>query len=101
MIELAGQEKLPYEQAYKRKHLPKKTVMKQKTGTFLQIKWRDSPDTVVMLIHKPTECVGEASLQVIEPKRGHRLWVNSSQVVAVLGQVIYPEPDAQVSARRD
>ena len=90
MIELATLEKLPEGQAYKRKHLPKKKVLQQKPGTFLRVMWGDGPDIVVMLIEKPFECSGVASLNVLTPGRTRPIWIGSDKVVSILGQITYP-----------
>lgn len=80
-----------YEQAFKtRKPIPKKEALKLKPGTFVQLKWLDGPDTVVMLVERLENKKGDISLDYLEQGRGRDTHAIHTQIVAVLGQAEWP-----------
>lgn len=93
MIELAVDERRSFAQSYKtRKHMPKKQVQKLRPGTFVQVKWSGQPDTVAMLVGKSPTYPGLIELRVISASSNNLFYINSKQVVAVLGEVVFPAP---------
>jgi len=74
------------------KVLPKSEVMKIKPGTWIELKWMDSPNNVVLLLEKPDRCTGDVSLFTMNPSTlsadHHAI---HSQVVSVVGPWQVPE----------
>lgn len=71
--------------------LPKKVVMRLKPGTWIEVKWLDTVNTVMLLLEKPEDRAGDVSLRCYDP---HTQDVHShavhSQVVRVRGAVVVP-----------
>jgi hypothetical protein len=71
--------------------LLKKEVLKLKAGTWIELRYRDAPNSAVLLLEKPTSSAGDASLKVFYPDTGrcdeHPV---HSQVVRVLGPLQVP-----------
>jgi hypothetical protein len=75
----------------KQKHLAKKETLKLQPGTFLEVKWDESPNSVVLLLERPYPLLGELSLKVLIPYEGTRRLAHV-QVVRVLGTLEWPQP---------
>lgn len=74
-----------------RKSLPKKEVMKLQPMTWLQVKWMDGPDTLVLLLEKPRYQAGDVELTTIDPDVGEvNSRVDNTQVMAVHSYVVVP-----------
>lgn len=69
------------------KSLTKREVARLTPGTFIQLKWMDTPDTAALLLEKMDRAEhGEVSLHVFDGKEvSHHPVYN--QVVAVLGHI--------------
>lgn len=78
----------------KRPFVPKKEVLKCKPGTWLQVMWLDSPDSVVLLLERvDRNARGDVAMRCYTPGLGavnHR--VDTRQVNRILGPVLVPEP---------
>lgn len=87
---------MAFEDAYcAQKPLPKKEVMKLKPGTWIEVRWLDSPNTLHLLIVKPFYQPGDVTLVVLDVCAGGVLKafgrkVDHDQVVAVHGSVVPP-----------
>ena len=69
------------------KSLTKREVARLTPGTFIQLKWVDSPDTAALLLEKMDRAErGEVSLYVFDGEKVTRHPVHN-QVVAVLGHI--------------
>jgi hypothetical protein len=82
----------------KQKHLTKREVLKLKAGTWIEVSWADSPNSVGLLLERPEKEPGDVSLRVFWPDTesdAYNSSVNSSavhsQVVRALGTVEVPE----------
>lgn len=78
----------------KQNPLTKAAVLAIKPGSLIEIKWHDSPNTVGILLEKPTRESGDVSLHVWypdDPATGSMSNVNThavhSQVVALHGKL--------------
>ena len=83
----------PEEAFNAQRSLTKKEVMKLKPGTWLEVKWLDDWNTVVLLLERPESGPGDVSLRCYDPSsNGYRVHshVVHSQVVRVIGTVEVP-----------
>ena len=70
------------------KPLTKKEAMKIKPGTWIELKWTDSENTVVLLLERPENCLGDVGLCYYDPhiEQVSRHAVHS-QIVGVRGRL--------------
>ncbi len=74
------------------KSLTKKEVMKIKPGTWVELKWYDSENTVVLLLERPETCLGDVGLYYYDPYiEGVSRHAVHSQIVKVVGNLQRPE----------
>lgn len=92
---------IDHEATYKaQKPLPKKEVLRLKPGTFIEVKWSDAPNTVVMLLERPENNPGPVCLRVFDTTNSvltkslgmMHYHIDSDQVVAVRGMIEVPCP---------
>jgi hypothetical protein len=89
---------LPYVTEYNAEHynaqtpMTKKEFLKLQPGTWLEIRWLDGPNSVVLLLEKPKRNAGDITFTCWSPTptiQGTTL--ESSQVIRVQGKVKVPE----------
>lgn len=66
-----------------RKTLAKKECLKLEPGTWIQLKWKDSPDTVVLLTRKLVNEPGDITLEYWDPLDCYGSYAVHSQIVRV------------------
>lgn len=72
-----------------RGHAPKKSVLGFIPGAFIQVKYLDGPDEVVLLLEKPVRGPGDISLRVLR-EHGVMTTVEHDQVIALVGYATWP-----------
>lgn len=83
----------------KQRPLSKKVIYKLKPGTWVELRWVDSPNSVCLLVHKVEQSKGDCTLYTQEVVNGHLMPCNThavhDQIVAVHGQleVVAPKPN--------
>jgi hypothetical protein len=82
------------------KAMTKKEVMKLRPGTWIEVKWKDHPNTVALLIEKPVYAPGDVSFKciVFDEKGSCFQYVGHDQVIRVLGKVEPPPLDLGLKA---
>lgn len=73
------------------KPLRKSEVMKLKPGTWIEVKWKDAPNSAALLLSKPEHETGDVELRCFYPNSNGRDWsADTSQVIRVIGPVQIP-----------
>lgn len=71
--------------------VPKKAVMKCKAGTWLEVKWKDAPNSIVLLLEKPENNPGDVCLKTYDPVVQDVSWkADSNQVIRIVGPLQVP-----------
>jgi hypothetical protein len=90
-----------YFESYKlQKALTKREVLKLKPGTWVELKWRDSPNSIALLLERVTNSKGDVSIPMLHTaqaelfKPAHITYMDSNstneQIVSVHGSVDIP-----------
>lgn len=81
--------KAKYETEYtKQRPIPKKQVLKLRPGAWIEVKWKDAPNQLLLLAERPFYEPGDMRLEAIEPLG--RVTITHDQVVAVRGNLAWP-----------
>lgn len=76
--------------------MTKAEIYKLTPGTFLEVRWNDASNSVVLLLEKPERQRGDVSLKCLHQTTGLvDTHIVHGQVVAVCGQMAWPSSEAQ------